>query len=180
MQRKALDPRILAITAVMTAIVFVLTRLVQLGPTPVGGYIHLGDVGVFFSAFALGPWVGAVAGGLGTALADWTSPFAQWGIASLLIHGTQGWVAGWISARWQDTKGLILASVVGGVIVVVGYLIAGTFFYTGKCRRHTGCAPLYCCPARLSAYHAPGSWPPIGLCGNAEGFLHKDISPSHV
>ena len=26
--------------------------------------------GIFFSAFAFGPWVGAVAGGLGTALAD--------------------------------------------------------------------------------------------------------------
>ncbi|MGD9049004.1 MAG: ECF transporter S component, partial [Anaerolineae bacterium] len=48
--------------------------------------------------------------------------------ASLLIHGTQGWVAGWISTRWQDTKGLVLASVIGGAIVVVGYLIAGTFF----------------------------------------------------
>ncbi|MGD9146339.1 MAG: ECF transporter S component [Anaerolineae bacterium] len=128
MPRKVFDPRTLAVTAVMTAIVFVLTRLVQLGPTPVGGYIHLGDVGVFFSAFAFGPWVGGVAGGLGTALADWTSPFAQWGIASLLIHGTQGWVAGWISTRWQDTKGLVLASVIGGAIVVVGYLIAGTFF----------------------------------------------------
>jgi uncharacterized membrane protein len=113
----------------MTAIVYVLTRVPQLGPTPVGGYIHLGDVGVFFSAFAFGPWVGAVAGGLGTGLADFTSPFAQWTIPSLLIHGTQGWVAGWISARWQDAKGLMLASVVGGVIVVVGYLIAGAYFY---------------------------------------------------
>jgi len=128
MSRRVFDPRTLAVTAVMTAIVFVLTRLIQLAPPPVGGHIHLGDVGVFFSAFAFGPWVGAVAGGLGTALADWTSPFAQWGIASLLIHGIQGWVAGWMSIKWQDTKGLILASVVGGAIVVVGYLIAGTFF----------------------------------------------------
>ena len=128
MSRRVFDPRTLAVTAVMTAIVFVLTRLVQLGPTPVGGYIHLGDVGVFFSAFAFGPWVGTIAGGLGTALADWTSPFAQWGIASLLIHGAQGWVAGWISTRWPDTKGLILAAVVGGIIVVAGYLVAGTYF----------------------------------------------------
>jgi len=125
MERKLFDPRILAVTAVMTAITFALTRVVQV-PTPVVGYIHLGDVGVFFSAFAFGPWVGAVVGGLGTALADLTSPYAQWAIFSLLIHGVQGWVAGWISARWQNVQGLLLATIVGGAIVVVGYLLAGT------------------------------------------------------
>ena len=125
MSRRAFDPRTLAVTAVMTAIVFVLTRVIQV-PTPVVGYIHLGDVGVFFSAFAFGPWVGAVTGGLGTALADLTSPYAQWAIFSLLIHGAQGWVAGWMSARWQSLGGLVLASLVGGAIVVVGYLLAGT------------------------------------------------------
>ena len=125
MERKLFDPRILAVTAVMTATTFALTRVVQV-PTPVVGYIHLGDVGVFFSAFAFGPWVGAVVGGLGTALADLTSPYAQWAIFSLLIHGAQGWVAGWISARWQNVQGLLLATIVGGAIVVVGYQIAGT------------------------------------------------------
>jgi uncharacterized membrane protein len=125
MQRKALDPRLLAVTAVMTAITFILTRVVQV-PTPVVGYIHLGDVGVFFSAFAFGPLVGAVAGGLGTALADLTSGYAQWAIFSLLIHGAQGWAVGGLSTRWPGVKGLLLATVVGGAIVVVGYLLAGT------------------------------------------------------
>ncbi len=125
MQRKSLDPRLLAVMAVMTAIVYVLTRVVQV-PTPVVGYIHLGDVGVFFSAFAFGPVVGAVAGGLGTALADLTSPYAQWAIFSLLIHGAQGWAAGWLAGRFQGVKGILLAAVVGGVIVVAGYLLAGT------------------------------------------------------
>lgn len=124
MSRKALDPRTLAVTAVMTAIVFVLTRMVQV-PTPARGYIHLGDAGIFFSAFAFGPWVGAVAGGLGTGLADVTSGYPQWAIFSLLIHGLQGWVVGWTSQRWQGVLGLILSTVVGGVIVVVGYLAAG-------------------------------------------------------
>ncbi|MGD8624663.1 MAG: ECF transporter S component [Anaerolineae bacterium] len=125
MTRKLFDPRLLAATAVMTAIVYVLTRVIQV-PTPVLGYIHLGDVGVFFSAFAFGPWVGAAAGGLGTALADWTSPYAQWGIFSLVIHGVQGWAAGWLVSKLAGVKGIVLAAVVGCVIVVVGYLLAGT------------------------------------------------------
>jgi uncharacterized membrane protein len=108
----------------MIAIVFVLTRVIQI-PTPAKGYIHLGDAGVFFSAFAFGPWVGAVAGGLGTGLADVTSGYPQWAIASFLIHGLQGWVAGWATQRWRGAAGLLLAAIIGGVIVVVGYLLAG-------------------------------------------------------
>ncbi len=121
---KPLDPRVLAVTAVMTAVVFVLTRMVQV-PTPARGYVHLGDAGVFFGAFAFGPWVGAVTGGLGTALADVTSGFPQWAIFSFLIHGAQGWVVGWTSRRWPGTRGLIQSTLLGAVIVVGGYLAAG-------------------------------------------------------
>ena len=125
MSRKGFDPRILAIAAVMTAIVFVLTRLVQV-PTPARGYIHLGDAGIFFSAFAFGPWVGVIAGGLGTALADVTSGYPQWAVFSFLIHGAQGWVVGWLSQRWPGLGGLVLSAVVGCVIVVAGYFVAGS------------------------------------------------------
>jgi uncharacterized membrane protein len=105
MQRRVLDPRTLAVTAVMIALVFVLTRVIQI-PTPAKGYVHLGDAGVFFSAFAFGPWIGAMAGGLGTALADAAGGYPQWAIFSFLIHGAQGLLA-------------------GGAIVVGGYLLAG-------------------------------------------------------
>jgi uncharacterized membrane protein len=124
MKGKALNPRTLAITAIMTAIVFVLTRLIQV-PTPARGYIHLGDAGIFFSALAFGPWVGAVSGGLGTALADITSGYPQWAIFSFLIHGAQGWIVGWLSRRWTGWIGLISSAVVGSIVVVVGYLGAG-------------------------------------------------------
>ena len=124
MKRSAVDPRSLAVTAVMTAIVFVLTRVVQI-PTPAKGYIHLGDAGVFFAAFAFGPWIGAASGGLGTAMADITSGFPQWAVFSLLIHGAQGWIVGWASGRWGGLGGLVLSAIVGGAVVVVGYLFAG-------------------------------------------------------
>ncbi len=123
MNRK-LDARLAAVTAVMTAVVFVLTRLVQI-PTPIQGFVHLGDAAIYFTAFAFGPWVGAVAGGLGTALADLNSGFAQWAIFSLLIHGVQGFLAGVIAQRVHGLVGLILATVVGGVVLILGYLGAG-------------------------------------------------------
>ncbi|NIV36964.1 MAG: ECF transporter S component [Anaerolineae bacterium] len=124
MQRNRLDPRMLAVVAVMTAVVFVLTVVIQI-PTPAKGYIHLGDTGVFFSAFAFGPWVGAIAGGLGTGLADIAAGYPQWAIFSFLIHGAQGLVAGLLYRKWPSIWGLISSAVIGGVIVVLGYLFAG-------------------------------------------------------
>jgi uncharacterized membrane protein len=124
MQRKRFDPRVLAVMAVMTAVVFVLTLVIQI-PTPAKGYIHLGDAGVFFSAFAFGPWVGAIVGGLGTALADAAAGYPQWALFSFLIHGTQGLAVGLVCRRWPTTWGLLSSTVIGGLIVVVGYLFAG-------------------------------------------------------
>lgn len=124
MRRTLSDPRILAITAMMAAVVFALTY-VRLLPTPDGGYIHPGDAGIYFSAFAFGPWVGAIVGGLGTALADAAGGFPQWAPFSFVIHGVQGLLVGWIYDRWPGTWGMIAALVVGGLIVVLGYLPVG-------------------------------------------------------
>jgi uncharacterized membrane protein len=110
----------------MTAIVFVLTSMIKV-PTPARGYIHLGDAGIFFSSFAFGPWIGAVSGGLGTALADVAGGFPQWAPFSFLIHGAQGFIVGWMSRRWTGVWGLILSAVCGGAIVVIGYLAAGAY-----------------------------------------------------
>ena len=49
MKQQTLDPRSVAITAVMTAVILIVTALVQI-PTPVVGYIHLGDAPIFFTS----------------------------------------------------------------------------------------------------------------------------------
>lgn len=128
MQRRQYNPIMLAVTAVMASVVLALTYI-KLMPTPDGGYIHPGDAAIYFASFAFGPWVGAIAGGLGTALADTLGGFfLPWAPFSLLIHGFQGWVAGWVGRRWPSIWGLILASVIGGLIVVIGYLPVGMVF----------------------------------------------------
>jgi uncharacterized membrane protein len=133
MRKITLDPRLIAITAVMSAVVFVLTRMIQI-PTPARGYIHLGDAAIFFAAFAFGPWVGGIAGALGTALADMTSGFPQWAPFSFLVHGLQGVLVGLIAytaARSSARHGpaewyrLLLAVGAGSLVVVGGYFIAG-------------------------------------------------------
>jgi energy-coupling factor transport system substrate-specific component len=117
------NPRTLASTGVMSALVLGLT-LIHLTTTPTGGYVHLGDIAIYFASFAFGPWVGMVAGGLGAGLADVIGGAPQWAPLSLVVHGAQGFIAGWIVSR--DPRPvqvllLILAVVAGAVVVIGGY-----------------------------------------------------------
>jgi uncharacterized membrane protein len=124
------NPRTLSMTAIMTALVMGLT-LAHVSPTPVGGYIHLGDIAVYFASFAFGPWVGLVSGGLGAALADVIGGGAAFAPLSLVVHGLQGFVAGWIAGQNPTTRRMILALLVGSLILVVGYFAGEALFYVG-------------------------------------------------
>lgn len=115
----------ITLTALLAALIFVLTRFLQIPIPATQGYIHLGDAGITFAAFAFGPWVALLAGGLGTALADLSSGYAQWAIFSLLVHGAQGGVMGWLNRKQVTATSAILSIVVGVAIVVGGYLLAG-------------------------------------------------------
>ena len=53
------DIRLIAAAAVMIAVVFVMTRVVQITIGP-GGYIHFGDIALYVASFLFGPLVGAV------------------------------------------------------------------------------------------------------------------------
>ena len=61
--------RTIVTTALMAALACVATMVIRV-PSPTGGYMNLGDTVVLLGAFLLGPWYGALAGGIGSALAD--------------------------------------------------------------------------------------------------------------
>jgi uncharacterized membrane protein len=109
----------------MAALIFVLTRMVQIA-TPAKGYIHMGDAGIVFAALSFGPGVAAVAGGLGTALSDITSGYAQWALFSLLIHGLQGYLVAVIARHKVNSWTLTLGVIASTLVVVVGYFLTGT------------------------------------------------------
>ena len=122
----------IALTAVLTAVVVVFTLIVRV-PTPIKGYISLCDVVITFSAFRFGPWVAAIAGGVGTGIADLIGGYAQWAPLSFIIHGLQGLLIALIarSKAGKDAKLLlmILAGVIGMLVMTGGYYLAGGFLY---------------------------------------------------
>lgn len=61
--------RLLAMTALFAALGCVATTVIKV-PSPTGGYMNLGDTAVLLGAYFLGPAYGALAGGIGPALAD--------------------------------------------------------------------------------------------------------------
>jgi uncharacterized membrane protein len=118
----------IASIAILAAVTTVLVKVVQI-PLPARGYINLGDVAVVFTAITLGPFSAALAGGLGTALADLLSgPYAFWAPISLVVHGLQGLLIGLIvQARPRNVLVQCLGGIVGMIVMAGGYLLAGVF-----------------------------------------------------
>lgn len=121
----SVDIRRMALIALMGALIFVLTAIPRIPVPATGGYVHLGDAGITFAAYAFGPWVAMFAGGIGTAMADMLG-FPQWALFSLLVHGLQGFVMGMIVKKAVNVWTVILSVIAGAAIVVGGYFIAGT------------------------------------------------------
>jgi energy-coupling factor transport system substrate-specific component len=115
------NARLVAITGVMIAVVFVMTYATKI-PVGFGGYIHLGDTMVYAAAFLFGPLVGVIAAAFGTSLSDLAAGYGNYAPGTFVIHGLQGLVAGLIAWRGGLNR-MIAAGIAGGAIVVVGYFI---------------------------------------------------------
>ena len=118
----------LAVIAVMVAVVAVLTFAVQIPIPATGGYIHFGDVGVYFAAFAFGPIVGSIAGGLGCAIADILSGYAVWAPLTLVAHGLQGFLAGYFGYK-RGLMGMIVGWAIGSIALILVYFLGEWFIY---------------------------------------------------
>lgn len=118
------DVRLIALVAVMVAVTCVFTLLVRIPMAPTRGYIHLGDVAATFSALAFGPWLGFVIAGGGTALADLIGGYPHWAPLTLIIHGLQGFLAGYVARLGRHRPGaMLLGAFLGEVVVVLGYFL---------------------------------------------------------
>jgi sensor domain CHASE-containing protein/uncharacterized membrane protein len=98
-----------------------LARFARKAALPVVSYRR--DGALLASAALLGPWMGAVAGGLGSALSDLYLGYPVYAAATLIIKGLMGWLAGWISFRTEGAAGW--GRRIGASAAAIGVLVIG-------------------------------------------------------
>ena len=114
--------RKLVLAALFAALCTVMTMVIQV-PSPMQGYVNLGDCAVLLSAWVLGPWYGGAAAGLGSMLADLLS-YPHYAPGTLVIKFTMAVAAAYIFEAMRERSGKLAAQLIGGaaaVIMVLGY-----------------------------------------------------------
>lgn len=113
--------RKIAYSGVLAALVFVGTELHI--PTAIG-HINLGDVLILVSSYLLGP-VAFFPAAIGSTLADLLAGYPQYAVATFLIKGIMGLVAGILLKRNAQGKTSlirkIIVSFIAELIMIAGY-----------------------------------------------------------
>lgn len=117
-----MSTRDLALSGVMTALVFIITRVFVLPIPQTRGFFNLGEAGIYASALLFGPLVGALAGGIGSALADLSLGYAQYAPFTLVIKGLEGAVVGLVARA--VSPGVWRFGLGAGVIAVAVLLVS--------------------------------------------------------
>ena len=110
-------------TALMAALVCVATFLIKI--PSLNGYTHLGDCMIFVSVLILGRRNGALAGGIGAALADFLGGYMQWIIPTFFIKAIMALIMGLIAEKvFPKLKfGWLIGAVAGGIFQIIGYTL---------------------------------------------------------
>ncbi|MDR3072545.1 MAG: ECF transporter S component [Clostridiales Family XIII bacterium] len=129
-ETKKISIPIITTTALMAAIIFVVTYLIRIPlPFASGGYLNIGDAPIYLGAYILGGPAGAFAAALGSALSDLVGGYVFYALPTAIIKGTMGLVAGILLARNKSLLRFVVASVIGGGIMVTGYAIFEALFF---------------------------------------------------
>ena len=113
--------RELVLSALLAALCCVATMVVQI-PSPMQGYVNLGDCFVLLSGWMLGPWYGFAAGGIGSMLADVLLGYAHYAPGTLVIKGLMAMTAALILRRMNGSStGRVLGGVAAELLMVAGY-----------------------------------------------------------
>lgn len=122
----------IVLTALMAALICVATMIIKI-PSPLGGYINLGDCLVLISGWVLSPVYGFLAAGIGSALADLLSGYALYAPATFIIKGCMALIAFGIFKLMKNKTRKLPARLIGGIlaeiVMVGGYFIFEGFLY---------------------------------------------------
>lgn len=102
-------------------------------PSPLKGYLNLGDCVVLLAGWMLSPTYGFLAAGLGSALADTFSGYVTYVPATFVIKGLMALIAFYgfklLHSKLGNISSRIISGIVAEVVMVAGYFIFEGFLY---------------------------------------------------
>lgn len=111
-------------SSMLAALTCVATMVIKI-PSPLNGYINLGDCIVLLSGWLLSPVYGFMAAGLGSALADLFAGYVTYAPATFLIKGLMALIAYYgfriISKKAGGSISRILSGIAAEVFMILGY-----------------------------------------------------------
>lgn len=122
----------IVLAALLASLTCVATMIIKI-PSPLKGYLNLGDCVVLLSGWLLSPLYGFFAAGVGSALADVFSGYIIYAPATFAIKGAMAVVADFAFKLLSKKAGNLPSRIVGGAlseaVMVLGYFIFEGFMY---------------------------------------------------
>ena len=116
--------QILVISAMFAALACVATMIIKV-PSPLNGYVNLGDSIVLLAGWMLPPAYGFMAAGIGSAMADVFSGYALYAPATFVIKGIMAVIANRLAK-----KSTVAGGIIAELAMVGGYLLFESFLYS--------------------------------------------------
>ena len=122
----------IVMAAMLASLCCVATMIIKI-PSPLKGYLNLGDCVVLLAGFMLSPLYAFLAAGIGSALADIFSGYAVYAPATFIIKGVMALIALYGFKLLRKKSGVLASRVVSAVFaegaMVLGYFVFEGFMY---------------------------------------------------
>lgn len=118
--------------SMLAALCCVATMIIKI-PSPLKGYLNLGDCVVLLSGWLLSPAYGFFAAGIGSALADVFSGYVIYAPATFIIKGIMAIIAHFCFNRLHNKLDKTSSRIIGGILaeieMILGYFVFEGFMY---------------------------------------------------
>lgn len=122
----------IVIAALLSALTCVATMIIKI-PSPLKGYLNLGDCVVLLAGWILSPVYGFLAAGLGSALADLFSGYVVYAPATFVIKGLMALVAYYgfklLHKKLGNPPSRIITGIAAESVMILGYFVFEGFLY---------------------------------------------------
>lgn len=119
----------IVISAMFASLICVATMVIKI-PSPLHGYINLGDAFVLLAGWCISPLYAFLAAGIGSGLADLLSGYALYAPATFLIKGIMAIIAFYGFKVINSKANKIISRITSGVMAEA-FMILGYFLFEG-------------------------------------------------